>query len=359
MVESIFADYIKKYFNGVTGKLTQSYNDRKQKPVYLIDNMTKPEFSVDGTWDSAQIKSSIIAADVVSLNSSLPLKKRDVLATAKGIIPKLGMKKSKKEDDIERINLMKAKGVKEAQVAEAIFSDVKTCPEGIQVRLEIMFEQAVSTGACMVDSNTKTGTGIRATYGYLAGNMLKASKVWGTSGYTPISDMKKMLAKARENGTKINVIMMSDTAFEQIRTSTEGKALWCNYAGLTQATQLAPNTDNMTKALAEEFKAEIIIVDSVFKVEMPDGTQKVVTPWESANIVALPEKQIGRIVYAQLAEETSKAAGVQYSKVGAYTLVSMYRTTDPLEEITAAQAKAIPVIDSAEDIIVLDTAHTA
>lgn len=354
MTESIFADYINKYFNGLSKKYTESWNGKTIQPTYLIHTMTSEEYSVDGNWDSTEIKNSIVAADIVSLNSSLPLKKRASFGFAKGKIPKIGIAKKKHEDDIERINLMKAKGQTEQVIAEAIFGDLKACPESILTRVEMMFEEGLSTGMYQTEGENN-GTAVRVDFGYKADNKLKATKVWGTTGYTPITDLNKMIERASTNGTKAGAMIMSKTAFNNIRKSAEGKALYCNYAGLKVETTIVPTKSKMLEALQDEYECEIIIVDNSFKVEKPDGTEVTYKSWKDSNVIIVPDKKCGRVVYSQLAEETNKVEGVKYNKIGAYTLVSMYRETNPLEEVTAGQAKAIPVIDSASYIILLDT----
>lgn len=355
MAVSIFKNYIDKYFKGLSGEVTQTYNDRKNKPVNLIDTMTTVDYSADGSWNSTKIKSSVIAADIVSTDSSLPLKRRDSFGFATGKIPKLGMKKRKNEDDIDAINTMKSKGATETQIVNAIFSDLTTCADAVQTRLEMMFEEGLSTGMCAVDDSENVGTSVRLNFGYLPENQMKCAKVWGSTGYTPITDMREMQRTATRNGSKINVFMMSYDAFEHVRKSSEGKEIWANYAGFDKVPTLAPNADGMKNALEADLKAQIVVVDNSYRVEAPDGTQVVKTPWETANVIGLPQMKIGRIIYTQLAEETSKVEGVLYSKVGAYTLMSMWRETDPLYELTASQAKAVPVIDGVQDIYVLDT----
>lgn len=358
MGESIWASYILKYFGGLSKKYYETWNNKLTQPELMFKTMTTDEFSVDGTWDSAEIKNSVVAADIVSTNSSLPLKKRDSFGFVKGKLPKLGMEKKKNEDDIERINLMKAKGTTENAIVNAIFGDLKSCAYGVDVRLEMMFEEALSTGVCEIDNNENNGTAIRADFGYKTENQLFGSKVWGASGYTPITDIKKMFDRANDQGTKILFLYMTPATLMQIRTSAEGKALYCNYASLTVQSGIVPNKTRMIEALEDEFSCKIKLVDNKFNVEK-NGVQTPITPWAAGRIVGTQSDKVGRIIYAQLAEETNKVSGVEYQKATPYTLLSMYRETNPLYETTASQAKAIPVIDGGAYIITLDTTKTA
>ena len=108
---------------------------------------------------------------------------------------------------------------------------------------------------------------------------------------------------------------------------------------------------------ADEYGATFHYINSVFKVELADGTKKKVAPWKEANVVGVPSENVGRLVYGTLAEETNPVSAVNYQKSGSHILVSKYSKTDPLEEFTAAQSLCLPVIDGADSIYTL-TADT-
>ena len=58
---------------------------------------------------------------------------------------------------------------------------------------------------------------------------------------------------------------------------------------------------------------------------------------------------VGSFVWGTLAEDTNRVAGVQYSNVDSYKLISKYSKNEPsLQEVTAGQAICLPVI---EDVV--------
>lgn len=362
MQKSLFVEYIDKFFKGVVGKVTTTINGQQNETPLLHKTMLTEEYSNDLTWNATNVNGSIVAADVVSLGSSLPLKKRDKLAVASGKIPKIGIKYSKDETTITNINSMKSKGVNEATVASAILNDVPKVIKAIDVRKEIMFLQALSTGTALVEDDNMQGTGIRVSFGVQEENTFNATVAWGESTATPVSDIRKIFDKAEADGTNLSLVMLSKQYFNLLRNSDEGKILVANYRGQSIANVKnlsVPATSVMQEALADEFGAEFQIVNSSFRVEKKDGTYTTIKPWEQANVVGLIDKNVGRLVYGTLAEETIPAANVAYEKSGSHILVSKYSTTDPLYEYTCGQALCLPVIDGANYIYILKADTTA
>lgn len=363
MEKSLFIEYIEKFFKGIVGKITEKINGKPKEQQLLHKTMLTEEYSADLSWGSSELDTSIVAADVVSMDSSLPLKSRDKVSSAHGTIPKIGIKYKKGEKAISDINVMKAKGVNEQTVASKIFNDVQKVIKGIKVRIEIMFLQALSTGYTFVDDPDNIGTGIRVNFGYKDENMFhaKAAK-WGNVIATPQDDVHQLFDKAGEDGNPIGLVLISKKYFNYFRQSEQGKTLAANYQQrvVTDDTKLpVPSRSLMLEALEDEYGAPFQVVDTSFKIELANGKKDNVYPWKEGNIVAIPSEKVGRLVYGTLAEETNPVSGVSYQKSGSYILVAEFSKTDPLQEFTTGQALALPVIDGAESIYVLHADSTS
>lgn len=362
MNASLFLAYIDKYFRPVVSKITEKYNGKGSEQTLLHKTMLTEEYSADLNWGSTELNHSIVAADVVAMDSSLPLKSRSTISKATGSIPKVGVKFRKGEKAISDINVMIAKGTDEATIAAKVFDDSVKAIKAVEVRKEIMFLQALSTGAVLISDGTEgadnQGTGIRASFGYQDENIFVAkAKAWGTTGYTPQDDVQQLFDKAQADGNSIKHVYLSKKYFDLFRHSDQGKLLAAAYLNhvITDKTLLpVAGRKTFLDALADEYGATFHVVDEVFKVEKIDGTKDNVTPWAEANIVGTPDDNVGRLVYGTLAEETNPVANVNYEKSGTHILVSKYSKTDPLEEFTAAQALCIPVIDGASSIYLLE-----
>ena len=359
MDESLFLEFVAKYFPAVVGKITEKINDKKTEETLLHKTMLTEEYSADLTWGSTELGTAIVAADVVALDSSLPLKKRDKITTAIGTIPKLGMKFRKGEKDISDINVMIARGANEATVVSKIFSDAPKVIKGIDMRKEIMFQAALSTGVTLIEDDTdkNVGTGIRVAFGYKAANTFHAKTAkWSESTATPQDDVQQMFDKAEEDGNTIGLVLMTKKYFNYFRNSTQGKRLAARFLNQNYDANTilsVPSKQTFIDALADEYGCSFKVVNSSFRVEKPNGDRVTVKPWEEGNIVGVPSKIVGRLVYGTLAEETNPVNCVNYEKSGTHILISKYSKNDPLEEFTAGQALCFPVIDGVDGIYIL------
>lgn len=359
---SLFFEFVDKYFRQIVGKITEKLNPAEN--TMLHKSMLTEEYSADLNWGATELNGSIVAADVVALDSSLPLKRRGTIALATGKLPKIGIKYRKGEKLISDINVMIARGADEATIASKIFDDTGKVIKAIDVRKEILFQQALSTGVVLTTDMDNRGTGIRADFGYKAENTFHAKYGWGdkTSTPEPMTDLQKMFDKALTDGNTIGHVYMSRKYFDLFRNSVQGKTLVAvyNQQVVTNPSLLPPPSRTVfLNALKDEFNAEFHVIDASYRVEDINGELKNIQPWEQANVVATPTDVVGRLVYGTLAEETNPVEGVNYEKSGSHILVSKYSKNDPLEEFTAGQALCIPVIDGAEGIYVLHADATA
>lgn len=356
--KSLFFEVVEKYLDGIIGRIVDKYNDEYQQQTYLHLTMLNEEYSADLIWSSAEFQNNIVAADVVAMDSSLPLKKRDTLSTAVGRIPKVGISFARSEKFLTDVAVMAARGAREAEIAARVLADVARAINGIIVRTEILFQQALSTGVILVEDENTPGLGIRADFGYKAENFFKTTNgAWGTANALPLDDIHQLFDKAQADGNSIGLVMLSKAYFNKLRNSQQVKLLAATFAGQTIVsldTLMTPSREVVLNALADEFGAEFRIVDGTFRYEEKDGTTKNIKPWEQANVVALPSENVGRLVYGTLAEETRPVNDVTYVKAGSHILVAEFGETNPLREFTTAQSLCLPVIDNAQSIYVLE-----
>lgn len=362
MEKTLFAEYVEKYFHGFVGAVMEKFNGAAAESPYLHKTLLREEYSADLRWGSTDINHSVVAADVVSLESSLPLKSRAAVSRASGTIPKLGIKMRKGEIEISNINVMRAKGASEAEVAARVFDDVAKVIKAIDVRKEIMFQSALSTGQCLVTDAENVGTGVRASFGYLPKNTVKSAAKWeDAAAAKPIDDLRGLFGAADARGVTPLHVYLSRKYFDYLRASAQGRLFGAQAHGVLAAKPemlVATSVDAMLMALRNEFGAEFHVVNGSYRVEQPSGRSETVKPWAEANVVAVPEATVGRLVYGTLAEETNPASWVAYQKAGSHVLVSKFSQVDPLEEYTTAQALCLPVIDGAGDIFTLQADQT-
>lgn len=355
MKESLFFTLIVAWFETIKGKIETKINGNKEAGLYLHDEVLTEEYSTDLKWDSASVDDSIVAADIVAMDSPLPLKRRGSLGKASGDIVKTGMKKTLKESDIVKLNVLNALK-KVAQMVAKLFDDAPKCALGIKERVEAMFLQAISTGYTIVEDADNEGVGVRVNYGFLDVNKFCAVAKWGTVGADPFADVVRALESASSN---IAVIWTSKIRYNQLRSCDGAKRLYANFKGIpvnTDSILPTPTKDQFNEAFEDEYGVTFRVIDREVVIEK-DGSRKKIKPFDKDTLVFLTQQDnLGRVVYGTLAEETNPVDGVQYQKVGAYILISKYSVNEPyLMEVTASQAFVLPVIDGADDIYLLNT----
>jgi hypothetical protein len=299
------------------------------------------------------MNSSIVAADVISMDSELPLKKRDSISSASGTIPKLGMKMSKSEKLLTDIQVMRARGATEQQIVQKIFEDVPRCISGIYERLEYMFLQAISTGLTVVPSDENTGTGIRVEFGYSDANKFNPVVKWGEDGYKPISDIQRVISEAASRGYVITNILLDPVSYRLLRTSNEAKTLYGYSIGIAN-TLLIPTATQFDALIADELKVKLEVIDRSVRYEK-NGKQTAVRPFAENTLVFLTTEQVGKLVYGILAEQENPVSGVEYQTIDNFILLSKYSKNDPLQEFTSSQALVLPVIENVDSIFLLNT----
>jgi len=137
--QSQFIKYIQKYFTGFISSIYKTINGEKNAPRYLYKSMLTPKQSVDGKWTSLLADNQNVAADVVAMDSPLPLKTRPSLGSVSGDIPKLGMELKMNENQLDQVDTMIAKNGDIKDIVVDIFDDTKRCIVGVEEQKEYLF----------------------------------------------------------------------------------------------------------------------------------------------------------------------------------------------------------------------------
>ena len=354
MNQSQFVQFL-AYFKAIAKTIEEKINGKKTELTYLHKEMLTEELSVDLQWKSLTVNSSIVAADIVSLDSNLPLKKRSSFGTASGDVPKMGMKFQLTEKQMTDLDVLKARNVETSVLVDKIFDDQKRAIMGIHERNEYIFLQSLSSGVAVVDDENNVGIGVRVDYGYLSSNKFGATTPWSDPASKPISDIKRIVKAAKAKGDTIKFIMMSDTSFDLFAENAETRqnfAFSQNFAG-ENANIPVPDLMQVNTMLQRKHGVQIIIVDRTVTTEK-DGVKTVHTPWEANKVVFLTSKKVGKLVYGILAEETRKSPKCMYEKSGSYILLKKWSTEEPFAEWTSSQALVLPVLNNVSSIYVLD-----
>lgn len=354
MVASIFKNYINKYFSKTAKVLADKINGKPEDIVYEHKKYLKKEFSPDMKFSSLSTNTSIVAADVVALDSPLPLKKRGSYSSAEGEVPKLGMKKSMNESMLQQLKNLQARGEKEKQIVKKLFQDGVDIIKGVYERLDIMFLQALSTGVTLIDGTDNTGTGIRIDFGIPAGNQFGVVEPWTESDAKPIDDIERVVNRARDKGYALRFIWMDKVTYNKFKANTQVKEAFAGFSRVNADYIFRLKNSDLQEFMKEEYGLSIVVIDKVVQVEK-GGVKTSIEPWQRGNVVFTTSTELGTLTWSELAEKDSPVKDVEYATVDDYILWSMYRTNDPLKENTSVQALAVPVLDNVDAIFILDS----
>lgn len=358
MRQSLFAKYVAALMASLVTLIEKVNGKREATLTYYHKNTSilKKVFSADGKWESTSVNTTYVAADFVSMDSPLPIKSRDSIATANGKLPKLGISKTLKESDIDALNTMEAQpgdaGVRARRIRKKLADDPVACNVGLDELLEYSFLFGLSHGYVAMPDEDHPNAMLRLNFGYFEKNTFGATK----KGQISLEDIKRVISAADEANDTIIKIWISKTDFDALRQTREAKELCANYRGqtYTKDTELpVPTAKLFQEAFMDDTNVTFEIVNRSIQFEK-DGRKKSVKPWAEHRLIFVCNEQIGSLVYGTLAEATNKVEGVLYQLIDDFKLISKYSLTNPLREMTGGQAKAACIIEDVDQIYVYD-----
>lgn len=354
MEKSMYFEYTKKYFPSLVTKITEKTNDSSNEPGYLYRNLLTKSYSADGRWASVLAEYTRVAADVVSLDSELPLKARDTVSTVTGDIPKIGMKLTLTEKQIKDIDAMLAQpNLPLATVVSKIFADIPRCIYGIYERIEDMFLSEMSTGVGLNAGGN--GVGVRIDVGYKTENMFGAAVKWNDdpANAKPITDIQKIFDKALADGNIITDVYADDFALRAMYKCTEVKQQYAFNMGFVGNAIPNLSYEQLASVFRANFNVTLHRVARKVRNEL-NGVQSKHSPWEEGRLVFTCDTQIGNLVWTTLAEDSRRLPNVVYQNADDFILASRYSLNDPFREVTSSQAMVVPIINNVDRIYTLD-----
>lgn len=369
MKSSIFATLLALIWPKLGLFIQEKINGSKKKLTYLHKERLEKVYSPDGKWESSSANTRRVAADMVALDSPLPLKKRSSISNSNGNLPKIGMKTNMKESEINAIDMMQAQlnqleegsaryKQKRKQILTKLANDGEACSVGIDERNEYNYLMGISEGVVLIPADDEdkenTGLGLRVNYGYNASNIFGVNDPDDITG----DDIENVFSRADANGDTPAVAMISKSLLSKIKKSRWARKLAADYKEqvYTDENKLpVPTTKTFLEAFESEYGCPLMVIDRTVLTEK-NGQDKPAKPFNQNRIIFLPDAETdGSLVYGTLAEANHPVEGVEYSTVDDYKLISRYRVTDPsFAEVTKGQALVLPVIENVDSIYVLD-----
>ena len=360
MLQTSFYEYVSKFMPKLQSLVELVNGKREKTRTYLFKSLLRREYSPDQKWASASVDSSLVAADMVAMDSPLSPKTRPSLESASGELPKIGTYRIMKESQINQVNLMRQQNRPMPEIAQKLSQDPVDCVNGIDERIELAFLQGLSEGVIIVPNADDPSVGMRIDFNYKAANCFGVE----TKDVITYDDVQRPIEKADADGNSIVAIFISKKLHTKLRNTTWAKVLVANYRGQSYtyaATLPVPPAQAFNEAFADDNNGiQFIIIDRSVTIEK-NGKKTNIKPFNENNMIYVTNaNQVGALVWGTLAEaaeataETKSTAAI-YSIVDQFKLVARYRTTNPYQEHTTAQAMVLPVIENVDQIYMLKT----
>lgn len=361
MEKSLYAQYAEKYFPQLVTSIVERINGENRTTLpYLYQSLLEPAFSADGRWASILAEYTRVAADVVALDSELPLKSRDIIEHAQGDIPKLGLKLYLTEKQMKDIDAMIAQNMPTERILQNIFNDVPRVIEAVYERIEDIFLSELSSGVGVSERNN--GTGVRIDMNYKADHQFNAATTWtgNLTTSTPLDDIQAVFDKALEDNNVITDMWADDKWLRGFYQSTQVRGQYAFNMGVSTASGNVPilDLDKAAQVIATKWGVTLHRVARKIKTEI-NGVKQSHSPWADGVCAFTCDPILGSLVWTNVAEDTRRVNGVEYQNADEFILVSKYSTNDPLREFTASQAMAVPVLNNVDRIYTLDQAAKA
>jgi hypothetical protein len=351
-MESLFKDFAAKWVDTVNATVIEKAKEK----AYLFKQMLRLVYSTDMTFSSISGTNANVTADVVTMDSELPLKSRGSIHSASGEIPKIGMGKYLGEKQLKEIQTLQALQKSESVIAAKIFDDYKACFEGGLERLEYMFHQALSNGVIEVGQDTNTGRAIRVDFGIPEANKFGVTKKWSEANAPIVDDLERVLDEAANAGVNLQFMLMDNITFNYFKKNTQVREHYAAFMDISGNVLPIPNLAKVNEMLAGNYNGlQIQVINRTFKVEK-DNEIKTVRGWVSGAVSFYTSlSQVGDLVYSDLAEKEAPVDGVIYSYPEPYLMLTKSREGRPLREFTESSGIVLPVLQNVDEIYHLDT----
>lgn len=313
-----------------------------------------------------------VMADVVSYNSSAPLKTRKTINKLTGSIPSIRVKRQMSESDINDYNAFKTMASNDVgnELLKLVFGDTEFVFNCVLGRLEWFALQVLALGQISLSKVNNVGgivTEEVIDFQLPAANKKKmvnnTDRRWiaaNTATCKPITDIRAVVRAAKLAGANPQYILMNESKFSVMVTMDEVKNFVVPYTtwGTTKIS-MVPSQQILNQTLKAMGLPQIVIIDTVVSYEGEDHTLHNVDPWlnasgEDRHVVFIDDTKCGNTLRGPIAEETNPPKQATQAKREGI-LISTWSKIDPVTQFTKGEINAFPSCPSIDHIYNLDT----
>ncbi len=355
---------------------TEYINGRAADAIdpYLHLQRFTPVYSDSAEWETFSTLGTRVLADIISLDSPHPIKKRASIAQTKGKIEKIATKRTMNETEQMKLRewMMSSNDRLKQRAITMITDDAMACQSGIHETWEAMVYQALSnegvaifaplTDPANVTAGAKdnVGLGVRIDFGFE--NTLNITIPWSDrTNSTPIDDITRVLDLARQKGIRIVEANTNRATFNNLVANTQVKSQYASSIGFAGTITGSLTLDQLNTFFLSQYGFVWAIREHNFIAER-DGVQTAVDMWNDGAIAFVSSNSNwGDLCWTECVEMYEPASGYNYERPEDPILIGLYReklNSTSWMKITEGQSIAMPVLNPM-GIITLDTLNPA
>ena len=364
-------------FNSLSKKDIEVYLTNRQYETFFwsnfLDFKRKLTFTIETLIGT---EGNHVAADIVAYDSSAPEKKRPAtnrqITEAVAIRVKRRMTETDLNEYFQLMNLADSTSKRDA--IQLVFNDIDFVVNSVMARLEWMTFQMLSYGSLTLTTTNNAGvvTPVAVDYGLPSTNKEYIGSAGGTGAAThywtaavkatndPITDIISIVNEAAGYGVKLRYMIMDYAKWLLFQQSTAVQNFCRTYIIDGTAYRSAPSLAVVNQVLAAQGLPTIIPINQRVTIENAVHAQTSTNPWYDTKYVTfLEDLKIGSMYFVKTAEEQAPVKNAEYFMKN-NILVSKFRDTDPVSEVTVGLMNAIPAWPSINRAWILNTeSHTA
>lgn len=354
----------KKYVDSLVPKLqklVEKVNGKhKDDRTYLHKDTTilKKEYKSDNKWEAAGVNTTYIAADFMAFDSPVDIKTRPTVSRANGKLPKAGIGRSLTESELTDLQTMEAQGGNEARIAKKVADDLVFCDVGLDELYEWAFLYGLYYGFVGMPDVDNPENMMVLDFRYPSRNTFGTI----TKGVIDGEDIERVIEAINDNQDSLDTVWISKARLKLLRQTRWAQELVADYDDKVyddNTTLKSPSEKKFIQVFQDEYECKLRVINRTIIFEK-NGKKIKKKPWGNDRVIFTCNPTVGTFAYGQLAENRNRVAGVNYSLIDDYKLVSRYSVNEPsLTEKTKGEAIAAPIIEDVDQIYVLDSTISA
>ena len=297
-------------------------------------------------------------------------KTREAIARIQGDIPKVAIKRTKDENELNEYEIMVAMTSANPDLralVEAWAEDTQFCWDGVAARLEWIALQSISLGKVTLtnENNNSVITEYDVDYQIDATQKVgfqTGSAAWNTTGAKPFSkDFKAIVAKAKKKGIRLKYAFMNLDTFSLMAQTEEVVKLSASFAANALNIAQTPSLEQVNaamKGLAYLRGLQVVVIDQDITIEKDDGSRPFSGNPFADDVVMFSESKVLGSTYWKKPADMNLKGSVAIKAMNGHTCVKKYSTEEPIEEVTVGIANAFPAWLSSGRSFLMDTSNS-